>query len=51
MTGTMKVDGEETKFESFMFATVEKETGKMVKLIERAVWGPVGKEYEHGVNM
>ncbi len=50
MTGTIKVDGVDTYFESFMFAKVEKESGKMEWLIERSVWGPPGGEPEHGVN-
>ena len=50
MTGTIKVDGADTFFESFLFAKVDKESGKMEWLIERSVWGPVGKEPEHGVN-
>lgn len=50
MTGTIKVDGVDTFFESFMFAKIEKTSGKMEYLIERSVWGPVGKEPEHGVN-
>ncbi|KAL8793397.1 MAG: hypothetical protein Q9195_003983 [Heterodermia aff. obscurata] len=49
MTGTIKVDGSETSFESFMFAKVDKESGKMEWLIERSVWGPVGAAPEHGV--
>ena len=49
MTGTIKVDGAETMFESFMFAKVDKESGRMEWLIERAVWGPIGAEPEHGV--
>jgi hypothetical protein len=50
MTGTMKIDGVESHFESFMFAKLEKGTGKMISLTERSVWGRVGEEYEHGVN-
>jgi hypothetical protein len=50
MTGTMKLDGAETRFESFMFARLEEGSGKMVSLTERALWGPVGAEYEHGVD-
>jgi hypothetical protein len=46
----MKIDGVETRFESFMFAQLEEGTGKMVSLTERSVWGPVDGEYEHGVN-
>lgn len=50
MIGTIKVDGAETEFESFMFAKIEKASGKMLSLIERSVWGPAGKAPEHGVN-
>lgn len=50
MTGTIKIDGTETFFESFMFGEVDNETGKLEHLIERSVWGAVGKEPEHGVN-
>jgi hypothetical protein len=50
MTGTIKVDGVSTDFESFLFAKVEKESGKLEYLIERAVWGPAGGASEHGVN-
>jgi hypothetical protein len=48
MDGILKVDGAETYFESFMFAKVDAETGKLAHLIERSVWGPPGKEPEHG---
>ncbi|KAF2811292.1 uncharacterized protein BDZ99DRAFT_519940 [Mytilinidion resinicola] len=50
MTGTIKVNGTETAFESFMFAKIDKESGRMVSLVERSVWGPVGAAPEHGVN-
>ncbi|KAI5868247.1 hypothetical protein GGS23DRAFT_19481 [Durotheca rogersii] len=50
MTGTIKIDGADTYFESYMFAKLEHETGKMEWLVERAVWGSVGAEPEHGVN-
>jgi hypothetical protein len=50
MTGTIKVDGADTFFESFMFGKVDKKTGKLEYLIERSVWGPVGKDPEHGVH-
>ncbi|CAH0051158.1 unnamed protein product [Clonostachys solani] len=42
MTGTIKVDGVNTDFESFMFAKVDKASRKMEYLIERSIWGPVG---------
>ncbi|KAI0448722.1 hypothetical protein F5B21DRAFT_96478 [Xylaria acuta] len=40
MTRTIKVDGADTTFESFMFARVEKEkeSGEMEWLIERSIW-------------
>ncbi|KAF2966131.1 hypothetical protein GQX73_g7451 [Xylaria multiplex] len=50
MTGTIKVDGTDTAFESFMFGQVDKESGKLEWLIERSVWGPVGGAPEHGEN-
>lgn len=50
MTGTIKVDGADTFFESFMFAKVDKSSGKMEWMIERSVWGPPGEAPEHGVN-
>jgi hypothetical protein len=50
MTGTIMVEGTHSFFESFMFAKVDKKTGKLEYLIERSVWGQVGKEPEHGVN-
>ncbi|KAI9148717.1 hypothetical protein HJFPF1_10758 [Paramyrothecium foliicola] len=48
MDGTIKVDGADTYFESFLFAKVDEASGKMEYLIERSVWGPPGKEPEHG---
>ncbi|GAP90589.1 putative mitochondrial substrate carrier protein [Rosellinia necatrix] len=48
MTGTVKVDGADTTFESFIFAKVEEGTGKMEWVIERSIWGPVGGAPEHG---
>ncbi|KAK9780022.1 putative mitochondrial substrate carrier protein [Seiridium cardinale] len=48
MTGTIKVDSVNTTFESFMFAKVDKESGKMEYLIERSVWGRAGEAPEHG---
>ncbi|KAH7311268.1 hypothetical protein B0I35DRAFT_437815 [Stachybotrys elegans] len=47
MDGTIKVDGVETYFESFMFAKVN-DNGKLEYLIERSVWGPPGQDPEHG---
>ncbi len=49
MTGTIKVEGEANVFESFFFADLD-ESGKIKCLTERTVWGPEGKEPEHGVN-
>jgi hypothetical protein len=50
MTGTIKIEGVESFFECFMFAVVDGETGKLASLVERSVWGQVGKEPEHGVH-
>ncbi|KAI0137901.1 hypothetical protein F4776DRAFT_90642 [Hypoxylon sp. NC0597] len=50
MTGTIKVSGADTEFESFMFGRVDKATGKMEWLVERSVWGSAGGAPEHGVN-
>lgn len=50
MTGTIKVDGTDTFFESFMFGKVDEKSGKLEHLIERSIWGPVGGDPEHGVN-
>ncbi|KAM0549189.1 hypothetical protein ACHAPJ_009498 [Fusarium lateritium] len=50
MTGTIKVDKVNTFFESFLFGKIDNESGKIEYLIERSVWGEVGKEPEHGVN-
>jgi hypothetical protein len=50
MTGTLTVDGVASSFESFMFAKIDKESGRMEWLIERAIWGPVAAAPEHGVH-
>ncbi|KAI1361329.1 hypothetical protein F5Y08DRAFT_348039 [Xylaria arbuscula] len=50
MTGTIKVQGTDTSFESFMFGRVDKESGKLEWLVERCIWGPVGGAPEHGEN-
>lgn len=50
LTGTIKIEGAETFFKSFMFAKVDKDSGKLASLVERAVWGPVGGNAEYGVN-
>jgi len=50
MIGTIKVEGADMEFESFMFCKVDKESGKIEWLIERSVWGPVGGASEYGVN-
>ena len=49
MTGTIKVEGVDMFFESFFFAKVNKDDGRLEHLIERGIWGQVGKEAEHGV--
>lgn len=50
MTGTIKVDGADTTFESFIFAQVEKESGRLEWIIERSVWGALGGAPEHKGN-
>jgi hypothetical protein len=50
MTGTIRVGVTDTEFESFMFAKVDKASGKLEWMIERSVWGPTGGAPEHGVN-
>lgn len=50
MTGVIKVEGVDTEFETFMFAKLDKESGKMEWLIERSIWGRAGEAPEHGVN-
>ncbi|KIW00380.1 uncharacterized protein PV09_08090 [Verruconis gallopava] len=50
VTGTIKADGAHLFFGSFMFAKIDEASGKMMWLKERSVWGPVGKDPEHGVN-
>lgn len=50
MTGLITADGSKLFYESFMFAGIEKETGKMTWLIERSVYGPAGQEPTEGVN-
>jgi hypothetical protein len=44
MTGVVKLCGAETFFESFFFAEVDRESGKLKSLIERAVWGEIEKK-------
>lgn len=44
----VKLGGSETFFESFFFAKVDKESGKLESLIESARWGEVGKEEAGG---
>ena len=47
----VQIEGNPNKFESFMFAKVHKESGKLESLIERSVWGAADKkEWEHGVD-
>lgn len=48
MTGTIKVEGVDMEFESFMFAKVDSGSGKLECLVERSVWGPVGGEAVQG---
>ncbi|KAI0397103.1 hypothetical protein F5Y17DRAFT_455494 [Xylariaceae sp. FL0594] len=51
MPGTLKLDGVDFTFESFMFAKVDEKSGKLESMVERSVWGPVGgKSDEHGAN-
>ncbi|KAI1272830.1 hypothetical protein F5Y07DRAFT_280754 [Xylaria sp. FL0933] len=50
MTGTIKLDNEAITFESFMFARVEQDTGKLEWLIERSVWDPVGGKPDRGAS-
>jgi hypothetical protein len=50
MTGSIKVGGADMVFESFMFAKVDKESGKIEWLIERSVWGPPGEKPTQGIN-
>lgn len=51
MDGVIKLDGQSTYFESFLFAKVDPDTGKMEYLIERAVWGPPGEAPTDGAAM
>ena len=48
MTGVVKLGGAETFFESFFFAKVDRESGKLESLIESARWGEVGKKEDGG---
>ncbi|KAF2116758.1 hypothetical protein BDV96DRAFT_598612 [Lophiotrema nucula] len=50
MIGTIKVEGEDTAFESLMFGKVDKKSGKLEYLVERQVWGPLVGPPDHGVN-
>ena len=43
MTGVLQLDGVETFYESFFFGRVDAGSGRLVSLIERAVWGAVGE--------
>ncbi|KAF3759886.1 hypothetical protein M406DRAFT_335102 [Cryphonectria parasitica EP155] len=47
LVGTIEVDGATTEYESFMFAKINKDNGKMEYLIERSVMGPVTQGPEH----
>ncbi|CAH0047281.1 unnamed protein product [Clonostachys solani] len=42
MTGTIKLDGVDTDFESFVFGKVDKASKEMEWLIKRSIWGPIG---------
>jgi hypothetical protein len=48
MTGVFDLDGEKTFYECLFFAKVDRETGKLASLTERAVWGDVGGQEAHG---
>ncbi|KAF2226235.1 hypothetical protein BDZ85DRAFT_47540 [Elsinoe ampelina] len=41
LVGTIKVEGVDCKFESFLFAKVAESDGRMTSLIERSIWGPI----------
>jgi hypothetical protein len=49
MTGMLPLDKEETFYESFFFPEVDKESGRLLSLTERAVRGEVGKQDMHGM--
>ena len=42
-TRVLQLDGVETFYESFFFGRVDAGSGRLVSLIERAVWGAVGE--------
>lgn len=50
MTGSIKVDGIETVFESSMFAKLDS-AGRMEWLKERSVWGPPGAAADKGIDL
>lgn len=50
MTGTIKVDGTETEFESSMFAKLDG-AGKMEWLKTRSVWGPPGAAADKAIDL
>lgn len=50
MTGTIKVDGTETEFESSLFAKLDS-AGRMEWLKERSVWGPAGGAADKGIDL
>lgn len=50
MTGSIKVDGIETVFESSMFAKLDS-AGRMEWLKERSVWGPPGAAADKGIEL
>lgn len=42
MTGTLKIDGVDSEFETFMISKLDSD-GKMLWLKERSVWGRLGE--------
>lgn len=50
MTGTIEMDGSGLFFESFMFAEVDEETGKLKWMAERSVWDQKEKSRPMGYN-
>ncbi|KAK8115577.1 hypothetical protein PG984_012079 [Apiospora sp. TS-2023a] len=50
MTGTVKLDGPAIEFESFMFAKVDPESGKLVWLMERLASSPARAIPDHGAH-
>lgn len=50
MVGTIEIEGSDTAFESFMFGKVDMKSGKLVYLIERQIYGPLGGPPDHGID-